>query len=93
MKIKSVKFFQQGGAMDAPVDDTATEGAPVDEATAPDAGQDPLAQLASMAQQALQAQDPNLAFQVCQALLELIQQAQAPAPQPVFRRGGILKRK
>jgi hypothetical protein len=37
-------------------------------------------QLAQMAQQALQANDGQMALQVCDALLQLLQQAQGGAP-------------
>lgn len=88
MKIQPRKF-QMGGEMEAP----AEEQMPVE---TPDQGGDPLMQLAEMAAQALQAQDPNMAFQVCQALLELIQAAQgggASQGQPVFRKGGIISKR
>lgn len=90
--MKIVNKFQQGGAM--PVAAPAPEAAPAG------AQQDPMAQLIEMAIAALQNQDPNLAFQVCETLLMLVQQAQAPAPvdaapqgQPVFRKGGKMYRK
>lgn len=83
-----LKKFQAGGAV--------SEAAPAPAAPAAD----PMMQLIEMAIAALQNQDPNLAFQVCEALLMLVQQAQAPAPvdaapqgQPVFRRGGKMYRK
>ena len=65
-------------------------------------GEDPmqmLMQLAQMAAQALQAQDPNMAMEVCNGLVEFVQivqgQGQGQAPQeapaePVYRRGGTL---
>lgn len=89
--------FQEGGAMPedpAMTEDMPVEGeAPVEEA--PQGGGDPLMQLAEMAAQALQSQDCNIAMQVCQAFMQLVQQAQgggAPAGQgqPVFKRGGKL---
>ena len=65
----------------------------------PQGGEDPLMQIAQMAAQALQTQDCNMAMQVCEAFIQLIQQAQGPAaesaPQgePVFAKGGkLLKR-
>ena len=73
--------------------------APVDE-TAPDQGeeQDPIMMLAQMSAQALQAQDCQMAMQVCQAFLEIVQQMQGGAPEepqgePVFRKGGSLVRR
>lgn len=105
MKITpKVKKFQQGGTVaqdTAPAEDqTVNDGATApetvgEEAPQGDQGQDPIAMLAQMAQQALQSQDCNTAMQVCQAFLEVIQQMQGQAPQPaqgepVFRKGGRL---
>lgn len=80
--------FQEGGAMPA--------GAPAPE-------QDPFQILAEMAMQALQGQDCQMAMQVCEGFVALIQQAmggaqapvgQAPEGEPVFKKGGkMVKRK
>lgn len=92
MKLKNAKFLQEGGPM--------PQGGP-----APEQGQDPMAMLMQGAQQALQAQDCEVAMQVCQMLLELAgggapQEAApaeaAPVPaegEPVYRRGGKLSRR
>lgn len=95
MKItpKNVKFLQEGGAMPSE-DPTMAEEMPVEQ-EAPQGGQDPLMQIAQMAAQALQTQDCNLAMQVCQAFIQLVQQAQGGTPaeaqgEPVFRKGGKL---
>lgn len=93
MKItpKNVKKFQMGGQM-AP--ENAAPEAP--EAAQEQTTQDPLVQLAQMAAQALQSQDCNMAMQVCQAFIEIAQQAAAPqeAPgEPVFAKGGKLLRR
>ena len=90
MKItpKNVKKFQMGGQM-------APENA-APEAVQEQTTQDPLVQLAQMAAQALQSQDCNMAMQVCQAFIEIAQQAAAPqeAPgEPVFAKGGKLLRR
>lgn len=89
---KKVNFFQEGGAMPAP-------------AQGPQGGEDPMAMLIQGANQALQAQDCEIAMQVCQMLVELAgggapaeaaPQEAAPAPaesQPVYRRGGRLLRR
>ena len=77
------------------------EGGPVEAAPAPAAqgGGDPMQMLLELANQALQGQDCNAAMQVCEILLQVVQQAQgggAPAPtegEPVFRKGGILTRR
>lgn len=97
-----VKKHQMGGQMQAtaPVEDPAVmEGAPVEGTeTAPAGEQDPMLILGEMAAQAIQTQDCQIAMQVCQAVIELIQQMQGAAPQesqgePVFRKGGILVRR
>ncbi len=89
---KNIRKHQEGGAM-APAEEPA-------EATAPaQGGQDPLTMLAEGAMQALQNQDCNLAMQVCQALVQLVQQMANGTPQeasqgePVFKKGGILLRR
>lgn len=91
MKFRNINYFQEGGAMPA----GASAG-----------GQDPMAMLMRGAQQAVQAQDCQIAMQVCQMLLELAgggapaqgapAEAAAPAPaegEPVYRRGGKLLRR
>lgn len=97
-----VKKHQMGGQMQpaAPVEDpAAVEGAPVEETEpAPSEEQNPMVMLGEIAAQAIQTQDCNIAMQVCQAIIELLQQMQGPAPQepqgePVFRKGGILVRR
>ena len=91
--------FQEGGTM--------PEGAPMEEQGVPVEGpapeeaagaQDPVMQLAQMAAQALQTQNCELAMQVCEVFVQMIQQAPAggeePMPeeqgQPVYARGGKL---
>lgn len=80
--------FQEGGAV---------EQAPKEQAQG---GGDPLMQIAQAAAQALQNQDCNMAMQVCQAFVQLVQQSSqggaAPAPEesePVYRAGGRLVRR
>ena len=91
-----VKKFQDGGAV-APETQGAVapqEGA----APAPEQGEgDPLMQIAQLAAQALQTQDCQAAMQVCDAFMQIVQQAQGGAPEeeapqgePVYRRGGTL---
>lgn len=81
---KQIKKFQAGGQV-------------VEPAVAAPAQEDPIAMLAEMSMQALQTQDCQIAMQVCENFIALIQQMQggAPAPQePVFRKGGkIVSRK
>lgn len=98
MKIqpKNVRRFQEGGPM--PVEDPAMaqDVAMADQTDAQTTGEDPIMMLTQMAMQALQAQDCNIAMQVCDGFVQLIQQAQggaeAPAPEgePVYRKGGKL---
>lgn len=84
----------------APAEEPTVEGgAPAGEPT-PDQGgeQDPIMMLAQMSAQAIQSQDCQMAMQVCQAFLEIVQQMQGGAPEepqgePVFRKGGTLVRR
>lgn len=93
--MKLGRKYQEGGAMPA--------GAP---AAAPQGGEDPMAMLLQGAQQAVEAQDCQIAMQVCQMLLELAGGGGAPAEaapaeaapapaegEPVYRRGGRLVRR
>lgn len=63
---------------------------------APAQQEDPIMMLAQMAAQALQNNDGQMALQVCQGFLQLVQQmaggAEQGAPQgePVYRKGGKL---
>ena len=87
--VPKVKKFKEGGAMEqAPVEQTAPEAAPQ---------QDPLMMLAEASMQALQKQDCQMAMQVCQALVQMLQQVQGgetPAQgEPVFKKGGVLLRR
>lgn len=88
----NIRKFQMGGPVGpeegaAPVEE---EGAPMEEGV-PEEGGDPIMQIIQMAAQALQTQDPTMAFQVCEALVSLAQQGQqAPQGEPVYRRGGKL---
>lgn len=101
-KNQETRKFQVGGAIPAgaPAEDpTVGGGAPTGE-SAPDQGgeQDPIMMLAQMSAQAIQAQDCQMAMQVCQAFLEIVQQMQGGAPEepqgePVFRKGGTLVRR
>lgn len=100
---KNVRRFQVGGEMKAPApEEMAPEGGGMEQ-PAPEetgGGQDPLMLLAQAAAQALQTQDCQMAMQVCQGFIQLIQQAQggggAPAAEegaPVFGKGGVLKKR
>lgn len=101
-KNSETRKFQVGGAMgqQAPAEDTAAQGGePMgQEAPAQGGEQDPIMMLAQMSAQALQGQDCQMAMQVCQAFLEIVQQMQGGAPEepqgePVFRKGGTLVRR
>ena len=92
--MKLGRKYQEGGAMPA---GAAPQG--------PQGGEDPMAMLMQGAQQALEAQDCEIAMQVCQMLMELAgggapaeaapaEAAPAPAEgEPVYRRGGRLVRR
>lgn len=89
MKV-TIKKFQEGGAMPEEQMEAPVEEAP--------AQQDPMMMLAEAAAQALQQQSCEIAFQVCQGFLSLIQQAGGqmeaePQGEPVFRKGGVLVRR
>lgn len=118
MKLSNkITKFQDGGAAPAP-DPSQGGGAPAGGPPAGDpsqgggdpsaqgGGQDPVAQLLQMAQQALQSKDCNSALAVCDGFLQLISQAQqgqgAPAQggapggdqgAPVYGKGGKLLRR
>ena len=102
MKVNSkLPKFQEGGPMPSP---DGGQVAPADQSMAPDQGaggqeQDPIMQIAQVAAEALQTQNCEAAFAVCEAFLQLAQQAgggAAPeAPQePTFqKKGGRITRK
>lgn len=101
-KNQETRKFQVGGAMPAgaPAEGpTVGGGAPTGEPAPGQGGeQDPIMMLAQMSAQAIQAQDCQMAMQVCQAFLEIVQQMQGGAPEepqgePVFRKGGTLVRR
>lgn len=84
---QEVKKFQEGGEMApaAPVEQPAPEE---------QGGGDPIQQILQAAAQAVQTQDAQLALQVCQALVQAAgggAPQEAPAEEPVYRKGGQLK--
>ena len=98
---KSVKKFQQGGPIapeeQMPAEEMPVEGSP-EEAPMEGGEENPLIMLAEGAMQALQSQDCQIAMQVCQGLVQILQQMQGPAPEepagePVFKKGGVLLRR
>ena len=100
MKIKTnVKFLQDGGAVSTPT--PAQTQAPQGNAGGEQSGgEDPIVILAQMASQALQSGDGEMALQVCEGFLQLVQQmtgspegAGTPPPpqgEPVYKKGGKL---
>lgn len=105
--MKIINRYQQGGPMPAPEGGEPMPpeagGAPAPEgvpAPGGEAGGDPIMAIAQGAAQALQTQDCNIAMQVCQMFLSLVQgAAQGGAPEagggpaagePVFKKGGKL---
>lgn len=107
MKIKSrVPKFQQGGMTPTAAGDEAAmqpSSVPVDQAGNSAAGQemDPIMQLVQLAQQALQTGDGQLALQVCEGFLALVQamasdagsSQEAPQGEPIFKAGGKIVRR
>ena len=95
-KNSNPKKFQTGGTMAPDVQMQEDMQQPVGQPTQ-EPEQDPITILAQMSSQAIQSQDCEMAMQVCQAFLEIVQQMQgAPSEQqeePVFRKGGILVRR
>lgn len=93
MKISyEVKKFQVGGP--APMPDEAPM--PQDPAAA-SMEANPVDELTQMAAEALQSGNCDVALAVCQGFIELMQEMagggapqEAPAGQPVYRKGGIL---
>ena len=92
--MRFIKKFQQGGPMPA---DPAMGGAPVEAAPAPaEGGQDQMmAQLEQMAMEIVQQLGPDAAAMLAEMIMAMLQQGGAPAEgaQPVFRKGGKMKRK
>lgn len=92
--MRFIKKFQQGGPMPA---DPAMAGAPAEAAPAPaQGGQDQImAQLEQMAMEIIQSIGPEGAAMLAEMIMAMLQQGGAPGPeaQPVFAKGGKLKRK
>lgn len=90
----AVRRYQQGGPMPA---DPAMAGAPVEAAPAPaQGGQDQMmAQLEQMAMEIIQSVGPEGAAMLAEMIMAMLQQggASAEGAQPVFRKGGKMKRR
>ena len=89
--MKLVKKFQDGGSM-APVEDPNAGGMPMGaESMEPQGGeQDPMMVIVDLFAQGLQNQDCEALAQGAQMFLQLVQEAQGGAGQPVFAKGGKL---
>lgn len=95
-----VNKFQTGGTIqpDNSGDQYSTSPAPQEPAQIQEQEQDPIIMLAQMSTEALQNQDCQLAMQVCQVFVDMVQQMQgeSPVPQqgePVYKAGGTLVRR
>jgi len=79
MRIKEVKFMQQGGEMGAP-------------AAAPQGGEDAaMQQIAQMAEEIINQLGPEAAMMLAQAIMEMVEGGQQEAP--VFKCGGKMVKK
>lgn len=91
-----IKRFQEGGQIAPEEMEGALEGE-MPEENAPEAGgeQNPLIMLVQAAAQGLKNQDCQMMAQVCQGLLQLVQQSGGEEQQgePVFKKGGVLLRR
>ena len=88
--MRFVKKFQQGGPMGDPAMDPARAGAAPEQG-----GQDQMmAQLEQMAMEIIQSVGPEAAAMLAEMIMGMLQQGGAPAEgQPVFAKGGKMKRK
>lgn len=77
--------MQEGGAVEQAPEEQAV-------AQAPEQGGDPLEQILSMAMEAVNNQDGQMALQVCGMLLEVAGMSGQGAAQ-AYRKGGVLMRK
>ncbi len=88
-KDKQVSKLQEGGAVPAGTNPSQTPQ---------QGGEDPVAKLVQLAQQALESQDCQMAMALAQEFMALVggagQEAQAaPQGEPVYRKGGTLLRR
>ena len=90
--MRFVKKFQQGGPMpaDPAMDPAAAGGAP---APAGGGQEEMMAQLEQMAMEIIQSVGPEAAAALAEMIMAMLQQGAAPQEQPVFRKGGKMKRK
>ena len=88
--MRFVKKFQQGGPMGDPAMDPAMAG----EAPAQGGQDQMMAQLEQMAMEIIQSVGPEAAAMLAEMIMGMLQQGGAPAEgQPVFAKGGKMKRK
>lgn len=94
MRIKQIKYMQQGGPMAAPEAAPAEGGAPAPEMEGQMGAEDQMAQIAGQVLQSLleAVQDPNVVMQVLELAMEMLQQSAAES-QPRFKKGGKLAKK
>ena len=87
-----IKRFQEGGAMSPEEQNAQAQGQPQGspEGEAQGQEQDPMAQILAAAQSAVESNDPQMALQVCAALVQLAQGAQGGQPQqaPAYQKKG-----
>lgn len=87
-----IKRFQEGGAMSPEEQNAQAQGQPQGspEGEAQGQEQDPMSAILEAAAQAVQANDPQMALQVCAALVQLAQGAQGGQPQqaPAYQKKG-----
>ena len=85
--INKTQKFQMGGAM-------APEAAPVEQAPAQGGQDQMMSQLEQMAMEIIQSVGPEAAAMLAEMIMAMLQQGGAPAEgQPVFAKGGKMKRK
>jgi hypothetical protein len=94
MRIKEIKYMQEGGQMGTPVAAPVEGGAPAEMGGAPQGGEDQLAALAGQLLEALLQQlgDPQAVMAVLETAMQMLQEA-AGQGQPVFKKGGVLAKK
>jgi len=78
--------FQMGGAM--PAEPAPQANTPNASSPAPSPEQGGAADVEAMLQQYAQSHDPQLAVQICDALLAMMSQGAGAAPAPSMRNGG-----
>lgn len=96
MRIKQIKYMQQGGPAPMPAEGAPAGpemGAPAQEMPAQGGAEEQLMQLSQQLVEMLlqQLQDPNAVMAVLEGAMQLMQEA-ANQNAPVFKSGGVLKK-